>query len=244
MAELTICTFLWHDDRAKCRRIYQFTTEHVLRTKRGIDRNLTIPHEFVVVTDKPETFKDEPDIRTVKLDKTTFVPGTRYAKLMLWREDIGSVLGDRIAYIDLDCVITGCLDSVFDRPEDVVLWRNPNYCGDEGHRARYNTSIMLLNAGARPHLYHEFNPDKDPEQLRKVLGGTDQAWISTQLSKTDEAYWSSDDGVYGAGRLKDIAPGIRTILPDNARIVFFPGPREPGMPEIQKIHPWIKDYFN
>jgi hypothetical protein len=243
MAKLTICTFLWHDDRAKCRNIYEFTTHHILRTKRQVDKYLTLPHEFVVVTDTPDILKDEADIRTVKLDKTTFVPGTRYAKLMLWRKDIGDIIGKRIAYIDLDCVITGSLDPVFDRPEDVVLWRNPNY-GIKNRRGRYNTSIMLLNAGARPHLYDTFNPSKHPKELRKVMGGTDQAWVSTQLSTTDEAYWSSDDGVYGAGRLKDIAPGVKTTLPDNARIVFFPGPREPGMPEIQKIHPWIKDYFD
>lgn len=242
MAKLTICTFWWHDERAKCRGIYEFTLDHIHRTKRGVDKNLTVPHEFVVVTDKPEAFKDEIDIRAVKLDKTTFIPGTRFAKLMLWREDIGDIIGKRIAYIDLDCVITGSLDPIFNRTEDVVLWRNPNYQVKK-RRGRYNTSIILLDAGARPHLYDTFNPAKHPRELRKNLGGTDQAWISTQLSITDEAYWSSNDGVYGAGRLKDIAPGVRTELPENARIVFFPGPREPGMPEIQKIHPWIKDYF-
>jgi len=242
MAKLTICTFLWHDDRAKCRNIYEFSIHHIRRTKQQVDKYLTLPHEFVVVTDKPEIFKNELNIRAVELDKTTFVPGTRYAKLMLWRRDIGDIIGKRIAYIDLDCVITGSLDPVFDRIEDVVLWRNPNY-GIKNRRGRYNTSIMLLDAGTRPHLYDTFNPAKHPQELRKNLGGTDQAWVSTQLSTTDEAYWTDDDGVYGAGRLKDIAPGVRTTLPDNARIVFFPGPREPGMPEIQKIHPWIKDYF-
>jgi hypothetical protein len=242
MAKLIICTFLWHDDRAKCRGIYEYTRAHIRRTKWQVDKYLTIPHDFVVVTDNLETFKDDADIRAVKLDKTTFVPGTRFAKLMLWREDIGDIIGERIGYIDLDCVITRSLDPIFDRTEDVVLWRNPNY-QIKKRRGRYNTSIILLDAGARPHLYDDFNPIKHPRELRKIMGGTDQAWISTQLSVTDEAYWSSDDGVYGAGRLRDIAPGVRTTLPADARIVFFPGPREPGMSEIQKIHPWIKDYF-
>jgi len=241
MANLTICTFLWHDDRAKCRGIYEYTPYHIRRTKRQVDKYLTIPHDFVVVTDNLEAFKDDADIRAVELDKTTFVPGTRFAKLMLWREDIADIIGERIGYIDLDCVITRSLDSIFNRTEDVVLWRNPNY--GMNRRARYNTSIILLDAGARPHLYDKFNPDKHPRRLRKIWGGTDQAWVSSQLSVTDEAYWTSDDGVYGAGRLKDIVPGAGTELPQNARIVFFPGPREPGMPEIQKIHPWIKDYF-
>jgi len=242
MSELTICTFLWHDDRAKHKEMYEYTPYHVFRTKRGVDKYLTIPHEFVVVTDRPEVFKNNADIRAVKLDKTTFIPGTRFAKLMLWREDIGNIIGERIAYIDLDCVITRSLDPIFNRTEDVVLWRNPSY-GIKDRRTQYNTSIMLLDAGTRPQLYNKFNPAKHPKELRKVGSGTDQAWISSQLSETDEACWTSDDGVYSAGTFRDITPGLKTELPIDARIVFFPGQGEPELPEIQKIHPWIKDYL-
>jgi len=242
MTKLTICTFLWHDDHAKHKEIYRYTPHHVFRTKRGIDKHLTIPHDFVVVTDRPEMFKESADIHVVKLDKTTFIPGTRFAKLMLWREDISNIIGQRIGYIDLDCVITRSLDPIFNRTEDVVLWRNPRY-GIKERRARYNTSIILLNAGARPHLYNKFNPAKHPQKLREIGSGTDQAWVSSQISKTDEAYWTSADGVYNASTLRDITPEIKTELPVDARIVFFPGMAEPEMPEIQNIHPWIEEHL-
>lgn len=242
MDGLKIVCFLWFDPQAKCRNIYTYTADHVRLLKRMVDRHMTLPHEFVCVTDRPELFSGDSDIRAVKLDKTTFVPGSRFTKLMLWRGDIGGIIGKRIGYLDLDCVICRNIDNIFARTEDVVLWRNPNY-GIKSRRARYNTSIMLLDAGARPHLYDKFDPAKHPPELRKVWGGTDQAWISNRLSETDEAYWTSDDGVYGAGRLRDVAPGVTTELPEDARIVFFPGPREPGMPNIQEIHPWIKDHL-
>lgn len=209
-----------------------------------VDRHLSIPHDFVVVTDKPALFKDDNDIRVVELDKSTFVPGTRYAKLMLWRRDIGNIIGERMLYLDLDCVVTDSLEPIVNRKEDVVLWRNPNFQGPRKRRARYNTSMMLIKAGARPHLYEDFRPKIDPPKLRKIWGGTDQAWISHKLSWTDEAYWTDKDGVYGAGRLKDVVPGVATKLPKNARIVFFPGSRIPHMKNIQKEHPWIPRYLH
>lgn len=241
MERLTVTCFYWYDERAKCRGIYQYGPEHVYLLKRMVERHLTIPYEFVCVTDNPEQFDGK--MNTVLLDRTTFVPGTRYAKLMLWRKDIANIIGERILYLDLDCVIVRCLDSVVDRTEDVVLWRNPNFQGPEKRRARYNTSIMLLTVGARPQLYEDFDPKRHPAELRRVWGGTDQAWISHKLSWTDEAYWTDADGVYGAGRLKDVVPGVGVKLPENARIVFFPGSRIPHMKEQKAKHPWIEQYL-
>ena len=239
MDKLTVVCFLWHDDRAKCKGIYEYTPKHVYILKQMVEENLTVPYEFKCVTDSPEQFEN---LQTVPLDKTTFVPGTRYMKLMLWRRDIGDIIGERMLYLDLDCVITRSLDPVVDRKADVVLWRNPNFNGKR--RARYNTSIMLIKAGARPQLYEDFDPKTHPKKLRKVRGGTDQAWISHKLSWKDEAYWTDADGVYGAGRLKDVVPGVGTKLPSKARIVFFPGSRIPHMKEIQKQHPWIKQHLH
>ena len=236
---LTVVCFYWYDPQAKCRKIYRYKPEHVYLLKWMVERNLTIPHEFICVTDNPEQFEGK--IKTVLLDKTTFILGTRYAKLMLWRRDIGSIIGKRMLYLDLDCVITDSLDPVVDRTEDVVLWRNPNFGAPR--RARYNTSIMLITAGARPQLYEHFDPEYHPTHLRIWWGGTDQAWISHKLSHTEEAYWTNVDGIYGAGRLKDIVPGVGTELPENARIVFFPGSRIPHMKETKVKHPWISEYL-
>lgn len=237
MARLTVCCFWWYDPQAKCRDIYEYTSDHVRLLKRMVDHWLTVPHEFVCVTDRPD---DLPDIRTVDLDRATWVPGTRYAKLMLFRRDAAEIIGERILYLDLDCVVTGSLNPLVRRDEDLVLWRNPNFGAKR--RARYNSSIILVRAGARPEFYEEFRPDYHPAKLREKWGGTDQAWISHRASP-DEAYWDASHGVYGAGRLRDIVPGVGTELPENARIVFFPGSRIPTMPAIQEKHPWIKEFM-
>jgi hypothetical protein len=160
--------------------------------------------------------------------------------LMTFKPDAASIIGERILQLDLDTVIVGNIDHIAGRKENLVLWRNPNFGGHK--RAFYNTSILLLKAGTRPEFWTEFNKKKTPPMLKRHWGGTDQAWISHCASRT-EAYWTDADGVYGAGRLLDIVPGVQTTLPENARVVFFPGRREPSMDGMLEKHPWISEHY-
>lgn len=228
---LTVCCFYWYDPQGKWNNTYTYGPEHVNELRRQVAENLTLPHEFVCVTDKPEGIA--PGIRIVPLDRTTFVPGTRFVKLMLFRPDIAKVLGERILYMDLDTVIVSNIDSIANRSEDLVLWRNPAF-GTSPKRARYNTSLILLKAGSRPEFWNEFTPAKANQKIRQSgWGGTDQAWVSC-LASPEEAHWEAKrDGVYGVGSMGD-------GLPDNARIVFFPGRRAPWLKSEKEKHPWIE----
>jgi hypothetical protein len=228
---LTVCSFWWTDPAVADRARYQYGPEDVFVHKRMVERHMKQPFRYVCVTDNPKAL---PGVETVPLEYRTHVPGTRFAKLMLFRKGVG--LGEQVLYLDLDCVITGELDPLV-KDGSLVLWRNPNF--GVPRRAFYNTSIILVKADARPELYNRFDPKRHPAALAVRWGGTDQAWLSEQASP-DEAHWTASDGVYGAGRLKDIAPGVGTALPGNARIVFFPGNRQPAG-EVAK-HPWIKEY--
>lgn len=233
---LTVTCFLWTDPTRKSRgHDYTFTPDHVVILRNMVARHLTIPHEFVCVTDKP--FRAE-GIRCVPLDMTKHVPGTVFARLMLRRPDIGGYLGKRICNLDLDCVVVGSLDDIVGRSEDSVFWRNPNYPAPG--RAFYQTSIQLFTAGARSELWNDFDPTWTPTWVNRRYGGAEQAWVSERLS-WDEAHWDESHGIYGAGRLG--GKGVYSELPDNARIVFFPGNREPSQPETQAKHPWIKEHY-
>jgi hypothetical protein len=57
--------------------------------------------------------------------------------------------------------------------------------------------------------------------------------------------WTEEDGVYGAGRLfgGKTDKGVQSELPENAKIVFFPGDRNPSQPEVRQAHPWIERYL-
>lgn len=234
MEKVTIVSFLWYDPIGKRNPVYIFTPDHVDALKRMVAENLTVAHDFVCVTDRPEIF--DSGIDTVPIDRTTFVPNARFAKLMLFRRDAAEILGERLLYLDLDCVVTGNLNPIVKREEDLVLWRYGR--GKNPRSARYNSSMILLRAGTRAEIYETFDPATHPDMLAQKWGGTDQAWIS-YMSPPDNPIWDQSHGVYGAGWMEDNSGGRPTELPANARIVFFPGGGEPSMRSVQEKHPWI-----
>jgi hypothetical protein len=209
---ITVCCFLWDDAHAKQRHVYRYRRDHVHMLQAQVRRNLAQPHRFVVVTDQPDAFGD--GIETATLDKRTHRPGKRTAKLMLFRRDIAERLGDRILYMDLDTVVVG------ERPQ----W------------APYNSSVILLSAGTHPHIYDTFNP---LEPIRTPWSSDDQDWISMK-APTAVAAWDHRDGIWNQSRLP--RTGGASSLPEGARLVCFPGPREPGLLAEQRDHPWIVEH--
>jgi hypothetical protein len=97
------------------------------------------------------------------------------------------IFGKRFVCMDLDCVITGNLDPLFDVPDDFKIFH-----GTGGGRP-YNGSMILMTAGARSQVYEQFNQEAAVEAGNKFLG-SDQAWIS-QVLGPDEATWGPADGV-------------------------------------------------
>lgn len=247
MADVTtVCLYWWTDPKGKSSNNtfnrYFYTADDVRMAVSMAARNLTVPHEFVCLTDKPAAFKNDKHIRAVPLDMRTFVPGTRFVKLMTYAPEAAETIGEYLMVLDLDLVVTRNLDYIASRREDLVLWRNPNHKPGT-RRARYNTSIVLHRPGTRPELHGKFKPGSDPARLRKITGGTDQAWISEQVDYDHPHFLTPQaDGVYGAGRMKDADPSTCQKLPDNACLVFFPGNRTPKQQHIQDEFTWIKDH--
>jgi hypothetical protein len=242
---LTVTTCLWEDPARDQIRSYKFTPRHVITLRNMVRRNLAIPHEFVCLINSGEYVRPlyAEGIRTVAMDMSKHVPGTVCCRLMLRRPDIGGILGRRIVSLDLDIVITGNVDAIFGREEDNVLWRNPNY-EPGGRRAFYQSSIQLFDAGARSFLYTDFDPKVTPTWMNRRFGGAEQAWFAERLP-WDEAHWDASHGIYGAGRLFDgkMGSGVGSELPENARIVSFPGNREPSQAEVKELHPWVKEHY-
>jgi len=241
---ITVVTLFWQDPTRDKIRSYKFNMNHVRILRNMVARNLTIPHEFVCVTNVQTAMDELPkdNIRCVPLDPSKHVPGTVFQRLMLRHPNIGGILGRRIFMLDLDVVIVRNFDSIVDRPEDAVFWRNPNYT-EGGRRAFYQSSIQLFDAGARSFLHTEFDPRITPSWVNRRFGAAEQAWFSERLS-WDEAHWTSADGIYGAGRLGDTAAGVDgTNLPENAKIVSFPGNRLPDDDNMLAVHPWVADHY-
>lgn len=98
---ITVACVYWGD---------KFPIEYVHNLKSMVKRNTTIEHNFVVLTDKP---KKGLDYRILKPGFTAW-----WNKLQLF--DSFHKLGDRCIYLDLDTIITGNIDWLFEFKGDFL----------------------------------------------------------------------------------------------------------------------------
>jgi hypothetical protein len=202
--------------------IDNYTADHVNRLYNSIERNLTIPHEFICITDNPKGV----NCPTFPLWNTYRDLGGCYTRLMLFNPNIKYLFGDRIASIDLDCVVIGSLDNIFGREEDFVI---NSYIGliNEYSEQWCNGGLILMNTGSRSQVWSSFNPVKSPKIIQKrkkerEIIGTDQAWIAHTLNKS-EATFTNEDGVYEYRRFEGKS------LPKGAKLVLFAGRADPSI---------------
>jgi len=181
---LTIVSWKWHQPNYRSK----FTAEHVNILQRMVERNLTIPHRFVCITDDPKGVECE----TIPLwdSPNICLPSKRpncYRRLKVFARDAGEWLGERILSIDLDTVIMRNIDHIAGRTEDFVAF------GDTAKSTHYNGGLFLLRAGAFPEVWENFT--EDAPRLTKGIVGSDQAWISHTLGP-GKPVWGPKDGVY------------------------------------------------
>lgn len=229
--ELTVVTFKWHTPGYRAK----FEARHVNTLRSMVARHYRRAHRFVCITDAPAGLRPDIEALPVWADHAS-VPnptgGGRpscYRRLKLWSPDMRAQLGERFVCLDLDTVICGDLAPLWDRPEDVVMWRSP------GGEWPYNGAMFMADTGARPHVWADFDPVASPRQTTEAgYRGSDQAWMSLALG-AGEAVWTEADGVYYYGAM----PRPRDRLPANARIVFTTA----GDPPWEMRHGWVKEHY-
>ena len=229
---IAIVTMLWNDPRY--RRGDRYTPAHVHRLASMVDRHLSLPHRHVCYTDDPRGIDGSISVRPIWRRHARL--GGCWRKLGLFAPELGTMLGlKRVLYLDLDTVVCGSLDPLVSEPVDLALVA----CRD--HTTPYNTSAILMNAGARPRVWADFTADPVEALRRTALSGMigdDQAWVSVALGE-GERTWTPSDGVLNLER--DIEPG--GTLPTGARLVYFAGPHDPARPATRKLYPWIEEHW-
>lgn len=231
---IRVVTFLWDDPKYRFNDLFRYGPRHVNTLARSVKRNLSMDHEFCVITDQDHRlFPDVDRVITMWPDLRDL--GGCYTRLRAFAPDMADIIGERFVWMDLDCVVTGVLDPLLDRPEDFVIWRN-----DIG-RTPYCGSMVMMTAGARSKVWRSFDPQESPGVVKRNTRyvGTDQAWVSYVLE--NEAVWLRQDGVLsrldvGLGKLKKrhAAP-----LPAHARVVFFHGAFDPSVVSAE----WIDKHW-
>jgi hypothetical protein len=215
-----------------------FGPETVNTLRKMVARHYAGPHRFICVTDDPRGI--DPAVEVVPLwEDFGSLPSPHgrgnpscYRRLKMFSAEAEQLFGPRFCSLDLDCVITGPLDPIVDRSEDIVLW------GDTNPTTPYNGSMILLRAGSRTKVWDDFDPVTSPKKAT-ALGyfGSDQAWLGAALGP-NEPKWSKVDGVYSY-RCDLRGKG----LPSDARIVMFHGQWDPWSREIQQRHAWVREHY-
>lgn len=198
----------------------KYSADDVHKLSAGVKRHLKQPHRFICITDDTRGLKVE--CATIRDMELTQVRGC-FARLRLFDPEAqkasGILTGERIANLDLDLIVTGPLDPVFDRPEPFVILQGANSINP----CNYNGSIFMLRAGAHPEVWRDFSFDA-ARRMPFFEFPDDQGWLWHKVP--DAAGWKAgESGVYAFQK-----PGWPKgdDLPSDARIVAFPGWRDPA----------------
>lgn len=232
----TFVTWKWPPPKGY-RSTFGPDTVNVLR--RMIRRHYPAKHRFCCVTE--ETKGLDPEVEVIPpwndyADLPSPSGGKNpscYRRLRMFAPDIEAVFGKRFVSLDLDMVITGDLTPVFDRPEDIVL------VGDTNPRTHFNGSMILMTAGARPHVWTRFDPAQSPKAARAAGHfGSDQGHISHVLGP-NEAKWTKADGVYSFRNHIQPKGGA---LPVDARVVIWHGEFDPWSSFGMRLE-WVRQHY-
>ena len=131
--DLTIATWIWGN---------KYPGHYLARLKQGIKDHLAQNFRWLVFTPMEG---DEHLLPGCFVRLRMFSPAWQRAHQI--RE------GTRLVCLDLDVVITGRLDPLFDRDDDFLILKGCN----AANPCPFNGSIMMLRAGAHPEIWQEFS---------------------------------------------------------------------------------------
>lgn len=177
----------------------------VEKLKRGVERNLSVPHKFVCLSDVP--------VPCHRIKAKHDWPAW-WIKIELFRK---GVITPPCLYIDLDTVITGPLDEFVDRPEDFSMLQNFH------DPAVINSSLMWFRKV--PHeVYDKFvqKPWQWIEYYQQFRRGNhvgDQAFIADTLR---------DINLIAHPRIRSYKKHCKEALPEGTAIVCFHGMPRPN----------------
>jgi hypothetical protein len=243
---LAVISYLWSPDE-RSNLAAPYTPEDVRKLARAVKANLTVPHSFICVTDRPEAFDGDTEIKAIPIDDTIPMDaGHCVCRLMTFHPNGREIFGaDRVFQMDLDTLVIRNFDDVVMRDEDVVLWRNPARVPWDNpsrpQRPYYNGSFVLNECGANEYLWGAYVQMLriDPSDPRIK---DDQTWLSSFLGP-DMPFWDANHGIYRIARPGEPETGIHGALPDNAKLVTYPGSEgKISLPHIREANPWLEAY--
>jgi hypothetical protein len=211
---LAICTWLWGD---------KYSPVDVAKLKRGLDKYLKEPFRFLVMTERERDWVPSEGIErhAIKDPELLAFKGC-FARLRMfdygWQQN--RKIDDRLICLDLDIILVGSIEHIFARPETFVILGGVNAINP----CPFNGSVMMLRPGHHGEVWTSFSMQA-AQALPCYEFPDDQGWLAHKLPQA--ATWPAGrrSGIYGFK--KPGWPPNDERLPEKARIVVFPGSRQP-----------------
>lgn len=232
MKKIKIITWLWSQPQSRT----TYTAKHVNIWAAMVSRHLTLPHTLACVTDMPEGIDPHIEIITPPKDFIGIETPTWntdkpncFRRLTLYSPNAADIFkAKRFVSMDLDTVIGSNINDLFDREDDIILYKGTSF------DRPYNGSMVMMTAGARPQVYTEFSQENAIKSGQKYVG-SDQAWISYCLGPNEKT-WSFEDGICWWGSQ------YNTLI-KTRKIMFFPGVIKPWQIVIYDMDNWCVKHY-
>ena len=216
----------------------KYSAEYVNKLYNGVKHNLTVPFEFVCITEDSTGINPEVVIKDLPI--TNGVTGWWYKPFVF---DPNIDLKGTILFLDLDMIIFRNIDRLFSyKPGRFCIIRDFNRFVVRNFK-KMNSSIFRLESGSMPRIYNDFI--KSHNIITHRYPG-DQDWIYAKIPKHTfwpeewiQSYkWEMRGRQYLTlknGVRNFTEPGIPDVLPETSIEVFH------GQPNMdQCIDNWPK----
>lgn len=200
----------------------KYNRQYAEKLFNGVSRHLSQEHQFLCINGED-------------YDRSLIGPGCLVRLIMFaptWQEAYQIPAGDRIVCLDLDLIIIGNLDPLFDREEDFVILQGANAVNP----CKFNGSVWMLRAGAHPEVWSDFSLEA-ASKVPYFAYPDDQSWMEFKMPNAAGWECGPKSGIWSFQK-RGWPEGDE--LPSKARIVAFPGRRDPS----QFTHlPWVKKHW-
>ena len=226
----------------------KYPADYVNRLYSMVARNMQRPFRFICLTeDNIGLSKNIESFPLPELSVDLGGPERGWNKLAVFAEELYDLKG-KVLCLDLDLIITGSLDDLFDYPGEVMIikdWIKKDGTG--------NSSVYRFEVGDHPEILSEF--DASFEEI-KAHHRNEQEYLSAALmGKNALVYWP--DHWCRSFKRHCIKPlsfltARDTEIPEDARVIVFHGKPDPHEAIIgvsgkwyRRFKPatWIKDHW-
>lgn len=216
----------------------KYSFEYVKKLRNMLSRHLTLPYQFICLTDKPYLHKDEEGII---FKQAPIAIADSWCKLSLFTPQIESLgFKGKALYLDLDVVILGNIDKIV---EDALEDREYEATESGGERVQrrkshftiindwwrptYNSSMMIWEIGKRCKLYTKFKRS-DMERLK---GDQD---LITEILEGDDTVKTFDPKLIQSYKASNLQKGPKKFT----KIAVFH-----GKPKPHELDGWVTEHW-